>query len=182
MNHMWSHIEGQSASEETEATRTGDRTKLKHPGKYWLEQANRLWNKDDEKGVEDKLRLAGFPPPASSSSDSKPVRLNPGKKKEQSPAEKQKQTEWSDLPGWDEEKEEAEASSSWEPHSEQGSETGHGDGWEGEAEAEPEGADGPPQKRKRGHRGGWKHKKWWEKYPKGKGGKGGRSSENRWEW
>ena len=180
MNHMWSHVEGQSLSEETEAERTGDRSKLKHPGTNWLKQADRLWKKDDEKGMEDQLRLAGFPPPATSSGDQKPAKLKSAKESGKTKAEakkQQEQAEWSELPAWgDETEREAEASSSWEPHSEKGSETGNG-----EAEAEPEGDDGPPQKRKRGHRGGWKHKKWWEKYPN-KGGKGGRGADNRWEW
>ena len=84
--------------------------------------------------------------------------------------QKEKQ-DWDKLESWGGDEEKA-ASSSWEPHSEQGSEGA------AEAEAEPEGGT-EPKKRKRGHRGGKKHRKWWQEESQGKGS---RSWENRWQW
>ena len=81
-----------------------------------MEQMNRLWNKDDERSQEDKLRLAGFPPPDEPEDEAtvkRRLKLSaaPNAKKKQEKVAWEKMSSWEDDEG-------KEASSSWEPHSE----------------------------------------------------------------
>ena len=126
----------------------------------------KLWNKGDERTQEDKLRLAGFPPPdePEGATVTRKLKMTAGPKAEQKKQKPEKT--WDQMSSWDDD-EGKEASSSWEPHSE-GSEAGADKDENGEGGDD----DGTQKKRKRGHRGGKKHRKWWNQ-----GGKGA----NRWE-